>query len=171
MINTKTWTEADTITLDRMIKEGCSNKMIAKYLARPESYISAKKKTLGYNIKSIKHWTKEEDKELRYLYYAGATDEELAIKFNRTPHQIYQHRYKKGYVELIRYDWDKKFLQEYFINQLKSSKNLTEAMTKTKLSYDTIKKYLRIFLKKKIISKKLYDDLSNKFSRKIVKVG
>lgn len=166
----KPWTEADTIILDKMIKAGYNNKMIAQALARQESYISLKKKILGYQIKPSK-WTEEEDKELRYLYYAGATDEELAAKFNRTPQQIYNYRYRKGYMELKGCDWDKKFLQDYFIHQLKSSKNLTEAIAKTKLSYETIKKQLRIFLKKKIISKKLHDELLNKFSRKIVKVG
>ncbi len=170
MSNTKEWTEADTITLDRLIKQDCSNKMIAKILGRSESYISQKKKKFGFPITKPKRWTDEEIDQLRRLYFKGFSDEEIAEKLNRSVDTIRVHRTENGINELKDLDWDKKFIQDYFINQLLSCKSIDEAVSKTGVKDYIIKKRINEYFKKNILSKEVFNKVSTIINRRIVKL-
>ncbi|WP_317312511.1 hypothetical protein [Clostridium thermobutyricum] len=166
----KEWTEADTIALDRLMKQGCSNKMIAKMLGRSESYIYQKKRELGFERLNSNKWTHKDEEELRKLYYAGYTDEEIGDKLNRAVSTIYSHRIELGYNDLKNIDWDEKYIQQYMIKQLKSAKSMDDAINKTGLSYQTIQHKLRDYFVGKIVSKELYEELKTKFGRRVVRI-
>lgn len=167
----KEWSEADTITLDKMIKEGYGNKIIAQTLARQESYISAKRKELGYKIKYVNYWSEEDTNQLRKLYYEGYSDEKIAELLNRSAKVIKQYRNKKGLADMssATVDWEEKYIQKYFINQLLSCESMAQAVFKTGITREIINRKIKQFFKSNIISKNIYKELQNKLYKRRIR--
>lgn len=161
----KEWTEADTITLDRLMKQRCSNKMIAKMLGRSESYISLKKKELGYKIKPSKHWTKEEIRFLKCKLEEGEIIENITEDLHR-PILGVKAKVKELGLNRVSISWEEKYLCNYFISLLKKSRSLSEAIDLCGLTRKTIFYRLKYCKdEKKIISQNEYDFLLNKLRR------
>lgn len=167
----RTWTEADTISLKRLIEQGYNTKMIAKLIGKSESCVTQHKRKYGLHCRRYKSWSSKEEQQLRKLYYEGYSDKQIGQILNKSVPVVKQYRNNLGLTDMNSWtlDWEEKYIQKYFIDQLLSSENMNRAVLKTGISEKAITTKIEQFFKSNIISKNIYKELQNKLYKRRIR--
>ncbi|WP_195970583.1 hypothetical protein [Clostridium thermobutyricum] len=167
----KIWTEEDTISLKRLIQEGCTTKMIATILGKSESCITQHKRKYGLHCRRYSSWSSKEEEKLRKLYYEGYSDKQIAQILNKSVSVIKEHRKNMALTDMNAWglDWEEKYIQKYFINQLLSCESMNQAVFKTGIASQTITTKIEQFVKSNIITKDIYKELQNKLYKRRIR--